>query len=69
MKLNSVELIKKIERCNLSKDNKKQLIENLNKGGYDSFLKRLYYIISIGDNVLEVFDVGIEDIFEEILKL
>lgn len=42
MKSDSAELIRKIEKSNLSKENKKQIIESLNKGDNDGFLKKLF---------------------------
>ncbi len=69
MKSDSAELIRKIEKSNLSKEDKKQLAECLNKGDNDGFLKRTYYLTSISDKILDFFDVDLKDIFDDILKL
>lgn len=69
MKLDSAELIKKIEKSNLSKENKKQIIESLNKGDNDGFLKKLFYSLSISDKILDFFDVDLKDIIDDILQL
>jgi hypothetical protein len=60
-----VELIRKIEKSNLSKENKKQIIESLNKGDNDGFLKKLFYSIRI----LDLLDVDLKDIIDDILQL
>ena len=65
MKSDSVELIRKIEKSNLSKENKKQIIESLNKGDNDGFLKKLFYSIRI----LDLLDVDLKDIIDDILQL
>jgi len=65
MKSDSAELIKKIEKSNLSKENKKQIIESLNKGDNDGFLKKLFYSIRI----LDLLDVDLKDIIDDILQL
>ena len=65
MKSDSAELIKKIEKSNLSKENKKQIIGSLNKGDNDGFLKKLFYSIRI----LDLLDVDLKDIIDDILQL
>jgi hypothetical protein len=65
MKSDSAELIRKIEKSNLSKENKKQIIESLNKGDNDGFLKKLFYSIRI----LDLLDVDLKDIIDDILQL
>ncbi len=65
MKSDSAELIKKIEKSNLSKEDKKQIVESLNKGDNDGFLKKLFYSIRI----LDLLDVDLKDIIDDILQL
>lgn len=65
MKSDSAELIRKIEKSNLSKEDKKQLVESLNKGDNDGFLKKLFYSLRI----LDLLDVDLTDILDDILKL
>lgn len=63
MKLDSAELIKEIEKSNLSKENKKRIVESLNKGDNDGFLKKLFYSLRI----LDLLDVDLKDIIDDIL--
>ncbi len=65
MKSDSTELIKEIEKSNLSKENKKRIVESLNKGDNDGFLKKLFYSLRIFD----LLDVDLKDILDDILKL
>jgi hypothetical protein len=69
MKSDSAELIRKIEKSNISKEDKKQLVASLNKGDNDGFLKKTYYLTSISDKILDFFDVDLKDIIDDILKL
>lgn len=69
MKSDLAELIKKIEKSNLSKEDKKQLVESLNRGDNDGFLKKLFYSLSISDKILDFFDVDLKDIIDDILQL
>lgn len=67
MKSDSSELIKEIEKSNLSKENKKRIVENLNKGDNDGFLKKLFYSLSISDKIHDLLDVDLKDIIDDIL--
>ncbi|MFN3489671.1 MAG: hypothetical protein ACK4YV_11080 [Emticicia sp.] len=67
MKSDSVELIRKIEKSNLSKEDKKQIVESLNKGDNDGFLKKLFYSLSISDKIQDLLDVDLKDIIDDIL--
>ncbi|WP_394992085.1 hypothetical protein [Emticicia sp.] len=69
MKSDSAELIRKIEKSNLSKKDKKQFVDSLNRGDNDGFLKKLFYSLSISDKILDFFDVDLTDILDDILKL
>ena len=63
MKSDLAELIKEIEKSNLSKENKKRIVESLNKGDNDGFLKKLFYSLRI----LDLLDVDLKDIIDDIL--
>ena len=67
MKSDSAELIKEIEKSNLSKENKKRIVESLNKGDNDGFLKKLFYSLSISDKIHDLLDVDLKDIIDDIL--
>lgn len=67
MKSDSSELIKEIEKSNLSKENKKRIVESLNKGDNDGFLKKLFYSLSISDKIHDLLDVDLKDIIDDIL--
>ena len=62
-------LIEKIEKSNLSKDSKKQLLEALNNEDYLKFLKILYYFLGIGNDLLDYFSIDLEAIKETIEEL
>jgi hypothetical protein len=55
--------IEKINRSNLSKQDKKQLIECVIKGDNEGLLKKLFYSFSISDKILDFFDIDINDYF------
>jgi hypothetical protein len=57
------ELITKINRCNLPREEKKQLIESLNKGDLEGLLKRIFYISSISEKACNYFGIDLKDFF------
>lgn len=63
MKSDSAELVRKIEKSNLSKEDKKRIVESLNTGDNDGFLKKLFYSLRI----LDLLDVDLKDIIDNIL--
>ncbi|MER0438581.1 hypothetical protein [Emticicia sp. W12TSBA100-4] len=65
MKSDSAELIRKIEKSNLLKEDKKLIVESLNKGDNNGFLKKLFYSLRI----LDLLDVDLKDIIDDILQL
>ena len=59
------ELIRKIEKSNLPKNIKKQLIDAISKDDYVKFLKTLYYSIGI----LDFFEIDLEQIKKIVQEL
>ena len=57
------ELITKINRCNLSREEKKQLIQSLSKGDLEGLLKRIFYISSISEKISDYFGIDLKDFF------
>lgn len=66
------ELIRKIEKSNLSKHKKNELINALKEEvDYIKFLKLFYYLIGISKNLIDLFDLDLEQIkelFNELLE-
>ncbi len=54
------ELIRKIQSCNLSKEDKKQLLDILNdeNSNYDDFLKVFISILKLGHEFSKFLDFG-----------
>lgn len=58
-------LIENIKNCNLSQEDKKVLLEKLerNDPDIDGFLDAYLIIIKVSDEILKIFDLDVWDLF------
>ncbi len=50
-------LIQKIQKCNLPKEDKEELINLLNKSDHDGFLKKVLGILRVADIINDIIEL------------